>query len=61
MDLLAEANVICPHCGEEYSTMVDTTQGSHETIEDCPVCCRPIQVNVECEPGELLSIDASRG
>lgn len=61
MELLAEGSVVCPYCGEAYSTMIDTSQGAHETIEDCPVCCRPIQLIVECEPGELLSISASPG
>ena len=61
MELLAEGNVTCPYCGEGYDTMVDTSQGSHSTIEDCPVCCRPIQLTVECEPGEVFSIDAAPG
>jgi hypothetical protein len=61
MELLSEGTVLCPYCGEAYSTMVDTSQRSHSTIEDCPVCCRPIQLTVECEPGEVLSIDAAPG
>ena len=32
---------------------VDTSQGSHTLIEDCSVCCRPIQVEVDCSPGSL--------
>ena len=61
MELLAEGAVVCPYCGEGYTTMVDTSQGSHGTIEDCPVCCRPIQLTVECEPGEVLASDAPPG
>jgi hypothetical protein len=61
MELLAEGTVLCPYCGETYPTMVDTSQGSHETIEDCAVCCRPIQLTVECEPGEVFSVDAMPG
>ena len=61
MELLAEGTVICPYCGESFDTMVDTSQGSHSTIEDCVVCCRPIQLTVECDPGELFSIDAVPG
>jgi hypothetical protein len=61
MELLAEGAVVCPYCGETYVTFVDTSQGRHVTIEDCPVCCRPIQLTVECEPGELFSIDAAPG
>ena len=41
--------------------MVDTSQRSHVTVEDCPVCCRPIQLTVECEPGDVISIDSAPG
>ena len=61
MDILIEAEIQCPHCGEIYQTMIDSSQGRHATIEDCPVCCRPIQLTVECDPGEVFSIDAAPG
>ena len=47
MDLLAEGIVVCPYCGQTYTTIVDTSQSSHATIEDCPVCCRPNVIRVE--------------
>ena len=58
MDILIEADVTCPHCGEVFSTKIDTSQGGHSTIEDCPVCCRPIQLEVSCEPGEIFNVAA---
>lgn len=58
MEILIEAEIECPHCGEAYRTMIDTSQGSHSTIEDCPVCCRPIELEVECEPGEIFHVAA---
>jgi len=61
MELLAEGTVVCPYCGETYITMVDTSESSYTTIEDCPVCCRPIELTVECEPGEVVSIVAAPG
>ena len=36
----------CPYCGEVIELIVDLSQGSHEYIEDCFVCCRPIMVQV---------------
>lgn len=59
MSLLVETLVDCPHCGESYPTMIDTSQGSHATIEDCAVCCRPIALEVDCEPGEVFSLNVS--
>ena len=61
MDILIESEIECPHCGEIYQTMIDTSQGGHTTIEDCAVCCRPIQLTVSCEPGEIFSIEAAAG
>lgn len=58
MDILLETNVTCPHCGEIYPTMINTSQGNHSTIEDCPVCCQPIQLDVTCEPGEIFDVAA---
>ena len=59
MDILIEAEIQCPHCGEIYASMIDTSQGPHVTTEDCPVCCRPIRLDVSCEPGEILGVDAA--
>lgn len=56
MNFLVEQMVECPHCGESYPATIDTSQGSHTTIEDCAVCCAPIHLAVECEAGEILSI-----
>jgi transcription elongation factor Elf1 len=59
MVLLLETSVECPHCGEEFPTMVDTSQGGYSAVEDCAVCCRPMQLDVDCEPGEIFSVAAS--
>jgi hypothetical protein len=59
MEIMIQSEIQCPHCGEIYQTVIDSSQGGHITTEDCPVCCRPIQLNVSCEPGELFSVDAS--
>jgi phage terminase large subunit GpA-like protein len=59
MDLVEDVEVECPHCGEIFAIQVDTEEGSYSTIEDCAVCCRPIQIQVKCRPGEVISVDAS--
>jgi hypothetical protein len=61
MTYLVETDVPCPWCGEYYATTIDTSQGDHVAIEDCAVCCRPIELTVRCEPGEVVSLDAVRG
>lgn len=59
--MLVEISIQCPFCGEEINSMVDTSQGGYSTIEDCQVCCRPMEISVECEPGEVHSIDVQPG
>lgn len=61
MNLLVETDIPCPWCGEEYASTIDTSQGNFSTVEDCAVCCQPILVTAECEPGELLGLQADRG
>ena len=46
------AHVDCPYCGEVFDTPVDTSAGSQHYIEDCPVCCRPIEFRLETGPGD---------
>ncbi len=61
MSPVVEVEVACPFCGEVFTISIDTTQGDYSTIEDCSVCCRPIQLTIACEPGEVLSVDAAQG
>jgi hypothetical protein len=37
----------CPYCGEAVELAIDEGSGrSQSYVEDCPVCCRPWQVEV---------------
>ena len=48
----------CPHCWEEVSILVDVSVSSQSYIEDCEVCCNPIQFYVSVEEGEVSSFQA---
>ncbi len=61
MDYLIESPIQCPYCLEEFTIVVDTSQGDEDTIEDCTVCCRPIHIRISASPGEVNSIDIERG
>ena len=37
----------CPHCGETISVLLDFSIPDQEYIEDCEVCCRPIEIRYE--------------
>ncbi|MFO1478295.1 MAG: CPXCG motif-containing cysteine-rich protein [Verrucomicrobiota bacterium] len=55
------ASVQCPFCGQESTVTVDTGVPYQRFTTDCEVCCRPMEVVVECEPGEILSLDVTSG
>ncbi len=57
--MLVEIEVACPVCGEPNPIAVDTAQGDFTTIEDCTVCCRPMQLIVVCELGNVSSVEAA--
>jgi hypothetical protein len=53
--------VQCPYCGERLETRVDLTTDEPAYIEDCQVCCRPIEFGLERdENGALLSVSVRR-
>ena len=56
MTPLVETEIACPHCGESFPLLVDTTQGEQTLVEDCSVCCRPIELTIVCEPGEVVEV-----
>ena len=51
----------CPFCGQRFEIVVDTSMGTDRFTTDCEVCCRPMEVVAECEPGEILSLDVMAG
>ena len=57
---LSEQNLHCPFCGEAISVVVDTSAGSQTYVEDCQVCCQPMQIRIDVDDGELQSVQADR-
>ena len=45
--------VQCPYCGEDFEVRVDPSEEGQSMIQDCQVCCKPVQVAVEVEEGEV--------
>jgi Cysteine-rich CPXCG len=53
--------VQCPYCGERLETRVDLTAEEPSYIEDCQVCCRPIEFTLEREQnGALRAVKVQR-
>lgn len=61
-EMLTSQTVYCPYCSTEFDLLVDASQGSYQTWEDCPRCCAPIEVRVAVSlfSGELEDVTLSR-
>lgn len=54
-------SIRCPSCGERLETHVDVTAGARTYIEDCQVCCRPMELTIEIdERGALQAVKVQR-
>jgi hypothetical protein len=54
--------VQCPYCGEPFETSADVSAGPCNFVEDCQVCCQPIEMELRVdEDGKLLELIARRG
>jgi hypothetical protein len=60
-DAVQFITIQCPYCGEPFETLIDASAGSTTYIEDCHVCCRPIEIGLEvATDGALASMTAQR-
>jgi hypothetical protein len=56
-----EVTISCPYCGESFTILVDCSTGSHHYIEDCQVCCRPMELFIKADvAGNLDSVEIKR-
>lgn len=56
MELL-ERDIYCPYCGEPQIVLIDTSEQEQTYIEDCQVCCRPIDFIVSIDnQGDVMVV-----
>ena len=56
-----EIEQMCPYCGEPISLWLDEGGGGAQRyVEDCSVCCRPIDVSVSRDDDGELTASVSR-
>ena len=49
----------CPYCWEEISMVLDTSVKTQTYVEDCEVCCNPIQVRYSVEDDAVTDFEAT--
>ncbi len=59
--MITETSINCPYCGETFSTLIDYSAGSQRYIEDCQICCQPIEFLVDVDiSGDFTSVTVFR-
>ena len=59
--MVDSVRIRCPFCGERFEALVDASAGAADYIEDCPVCCRLIELHLRTdEEGDFEGLDAER-
>jgi hypothetical protein len=50
----------CPYCLAQISMLLDTSVAQQSYVEDCEVCCNPIELSFTVDAAEeaVLSFDA---
>lgn len=46
MNELDPREIDCPYCGETIDVLIDVSELPQRYIEDCQVCCRPINFDI---------------
>jgi len=51
----------CPFCLEQISMILDLSENQEQSyVEDCEVCCNPIQIRYEARNGKIIGFQAEK-
>ncbi len=56
--MLEEKTIQCPYCWEALEVLLNPDDEDCRYIEDCQVCCRPIEMQVKRNQYDELVIEA---
>ena len=54
---VAEEAIDCPFCGENLTVLIDLSVESQSYIEDCQVCCCPIQLSYAVTDEDTVNVE----
>lgn len=56
---LEDQLIECPYCGESIDILLDHSEPEQSYIEDCQVCCRPINIRFSIGPDGKVLLNAT--
>ena len=57
MNVLQQTTIACPYCGEKNTILLDLSVEQQQYIEDCQVCCRPMDILVNTTENGGFQLD----
>lgn len=57
----AEVDVTCPYCSSSFTLLVDLSGGAGDYIEDCSICCAPIEIMLRFDADNSPELWLRRG
>ena len=58
--MLDEHAFNCPYCDAPITVLLDLSTDEQSYIEDCEVCCQPMQIYYQLEEAEIALFTAKR-
>ena len=59
MNHLEAQEVRCPYCFEVIELSIDCSVSTQRYIEDCQVCCRPINLSIHIVDSDMLTVSVT--
>lgn len=56
-DDVIERRIHCPFCAESMTILLDLSAGDQGYVEDCQICCQPMQISFQAAANELLALE----
>ncbi len=53
-----EHDFLCPYCGAPITMLLDPTVPAQRYVEDCEVCCNPIEIDYAIEDDAVARFEA---
>ena len=60
MDFESEQFFTCPYCGQTISMLLEELYGAQIYVEDCEVCCNPIQISYEINDDASINLEVQK-
>lgn len=48
----------CPYCWDEISMVLDSSAPRQTYVEDCEICCRPVEIHYVIEDEAVVEFEA---